>query len=343
MAIEAAALPALRTALLRWHRRHALQAPWRESGDPYHVLVAAVMAQQTQMSRVLPKFDEFIAAFPTVDALAAASTAGVLRAWAPLGYNMRALRLQRAARRIVELGGFPRRAAELQQIEGIGPFSAAIIASFAFGEPGAAIDTNVVRVLSRLVGGANASLPDRTLHALAEQLVSRRAPGRWNQALMDLGAVVCTARAPRCEACPIARWCRARPLFARSDLTPSPFPKGKGDTLAAGEGFRRVAEGRASYKTKPAFAGSRRYYRGRIVQALRELPPGASLSRRQLLARLNNGPAGQAEACPTENVGTGRASTRHSDGLDEVRLRTLLAALRRDGLVRIERNRVQLP
>src|SRR3990172_5927882 len=101
---------------------------------------------------------------------------------------------------------------------------------------------------------------------------------------MDLGATVCTARSPKCDACPIARWCRARPLFARSDLTPSPFPKGKGDS--DGQALRRVAETRARYRAQPPFAGSTRYYRGRIVQALRELPPGASLSTKKLLAVL---------------------------------------------------------
>ena len=146
-------LPPLRRALLAWHRRHGLRAPWRTSGDPYHVLVAAVMAQQTQMSRVLPKFDEFLAAYPTVEALARAPTADVLRLWAPLGYNLRALRLQRAAERIVAGGGFPRSAAELERIEGVGPFTAAIVASFAFGEPVAAVDTNVRRVVARLVAG----------------------------------------------------------------------------------------------------------------------------------------------------------------------------------------------
>jgi hypothetical protein len=121
-------LPALRRALLAWHRTHGLRAPWRASGDAYEVLVAAVMAQQTQMSRVLPKFDEFVAAFPTVEALAHAPAGEVLRRWAPLGYNLRALRLHRAAKLIVRRGGFPRAAAELERIEGIGPFTAAIIA-----------------------------------------------------------------------------------------------------------------------------------------------------------------------------------------------------------------------
>ncbi len=132
---------ALRRALLAWHRQHALNAPWRQTGDPYHVLVAAVMAQQTQMSRVLLKFDEFIAAFPTIEKLARARTSRVLRVWEGMGYNLRALRLHRAAKLIVRMGAFPRSSEELQQIDGIGPFTAAIISSFALREPAAAVDT----------------------------------------------------------------------------------------------------------------------------------------------------------------------------------------------------------
>jgi A/G-specific adenine glycosylase len=292
-------LPSLRRALLAWHRTHALRAPWRASGDAYHVLVAAVMAQQTQMSRVLPKFDEFVASFPTVTALARAPAADVLRRWAPLGYNMRALRLHRAAKLIVRQGGFPRAAADLERIEGIGPFTAAIIASFAFGEPAPAIDTNVRRVLARLLGDASAQLSERALLPAAEQLMSRRAPARWNQAMMDLGGLVCTSRSPKCHVCPLARWCRARPAFAT----------------------KRVAETRARYRAQPPFHGSRRYYRGRIVQALRELPPGASLSPRELIDRLS-----------------------HRDGLDETKLGELIESLRRDGLVRVLRGgRLRLP
>ncbi len=307
----------MRAALLAWHRKHGMQAPWRESGDPYQVLVAAVMAQQTQMSRVLPKYGEFTEAFPTIDALASASTAQVLRAWAPLGYNIRALRLHKAAQRIVSMDGWPRTAGELQQIDGIGPFTAAIIASFAFGQPAAAIDVNVVRVLSRLSGSIE-PLPERALVPLADALCSPRSPARWNQAMMDLGAVVCTSRKPKCDICPLAGWCEARPLFVQSDLTPSPFPKGKGNMDS--HELRRAAEERAQYKTKSAFAGSTRYYRGRIVQALRELDGGESLTVRQLLTRIPE-----------------------RDGLHSAGLRSLLAALQRDGLVRVERGRVRLP
>ncbi|MEX2158017.1 MAG: A/G-specific adenine glycosylase [Dehalococcoidia bacterium] len=297
-------LPAFRRALLAWHRRNGLSAPWRESGDPYHVLVAAVMAQQTQMSRVLPKYDQFLRAFPTVDSLARASAARVLRAWEGMGYNMRALRLQRAARRIVREGGFARKRTELEKIEGIGPFTAAIVSSFAFGEPAAAIDTNVVRVVRRLAGDIDSRAPTRELRPAAERLLSRRAPARWNQAMMDLGAAVCTARAPKCGSCPVARWCRARKHMAR-----------------------RIGEGRTAYgsgrlkpvprKKEEPFTGSRRYYRGRIVQALRELPAGKSMTRAQLSTRL---------------------------GVNGEAFSSLIDALSRDGLVRVGKDRrLRLP
>jgi A/G-specific adenine glycosylase len=270
------------------------------------VLVAAVMAQQTQMSRVLPKYDEFLAAFPTVEALARALASRVLRLWAPLGYNMRALRLHRAAKRIARDGGFPRTAAQLERIEGIGPFTAAVVSSFAFAEPVPAIDTNVRRVIARLAGDIDGTISDKSIADAADRLLARRAPGRWNQAMMDLGAAVCTARAPRCDACPLARWCRARrTLQSRSKDRPQPV------TLRHKRGKRK----------QPPFRGSTRFYRGRIVQALRELPAGASIAPAALLSRLPD-----------------------RDGLDRAALRTLVEGLRRDGLLRIERRgRVRLP
>ena len=301
-------LPRLRRALLDWHRRNGLQAPWRTSGDPYLVLVAAVMAQQTQMSRVLPKYDEFVRAFPTVESLAHAPTAKVLRAWEGMGYNMRALRLHRAAKRIAREGGFPRTAEALAQIDGIGPFTAAIVSSFAYGEPAAAVDTNVARVLRRLAGDLDAEMTARAVGGQAERLLSRRAPGRWNQAMMDLGALVCTARAPKCEACPIARWCRGRRRFGRR-------------AREARVGYRGPARLKAGPRQQAPFHGSRRYYRGRIVQALRELPPGESIRVAALRERL-----------------------AYQDGLDNGSFRDLLDALARDGLVRIDgRGRVRLP
>ena len=290
----------LRRSLLAWHRRHGLPAPWRLSRDPYQALVAAVMAQQTQMARVLPKFEQFLTAFPTIEALARASRGQVLRLWAPLGYNLRAVRLHRAAQQVVREGGFPRTAEALQRIEGVGPFTAAIVASFAFGERVAAVDTNVRRVVGRLLRGDDGSLGEETLRAAADALVAPRAAGRWNQAMMDLGARVCTAREPRCAVCPLAPWCRYRAASARR--------RGRGARWTT----RRASE---------PFRGSRRYYRGRIIEALRALPAGAALTRRALLARLNV-----------------------DGGLDKVRLAELIAALQRDGLVEVDaRGRVRLP
>jgi A/G-specific adenine glycosylase len=314
--IAAKELPNMRRALLAWHRRHGLPAPWRESRDPYQALVAATMAQQTQMSRVQPKYEEFIAAYPAVESLASASTADVLRAWSGLGYNLRALRLHRAAQLVVGRGGFPRTAEELARIEGIGPCTAAVVSSFAFGEAAPAIDTNVRRIVSRVAfGDVDARTAERALAKAAATLVSRRAPGRWNQAMMDFGALVCTARAPKCGTCPLATWCRARPRIARAN------------------GARRVAEPRVAYRAKAAYAGSRRYYRGRIVQALRELPAGASMTPAALLTALTPSPS---------PGGTGEPAGAASTAIDQALLRELLEALRRDGLVCIERGRVRL-
>ena len=207
-----------------------MHAPWRESGDPYEVLVAAVMAQQTQMSRVMPSYERFVAAFPTVESLAEASAGDVIRVWAGMGYNQRAIRLHRAARTIVD-GGWPHDAASLAQIDGIGPFTAAIIASFAFSQPAACVDTNVRRVLGRLVG--DETVDGKRLQSLADGMLAVREPARWNQAVMDYGARVCTVR-PKCGECVVARWCpsrrdqpatngnRGRPRCSESPMSPPP-------------------------------------------------------------------------------------------------------------------------
>jgi A/G-specific adenine glycosylase len=250
-------LRAVQRALLRWHDAHALQAPWRASGDPYASLVAAVMAQQTQMSRVLPSYERFVAAFPTLEALARASSGDVIRAWAGMGYNQRAVRLHRAARQIAS-SGWPRTAAELARIDGIGPFTAAVVASFAFGEAAACIDTNVRRVLGRIAG--DETIDGAALRGLAHASIAREAPAQWNQALMDYGAVVCTSR-PKCDACVVRRWCASSERYADG-------------------GAKRVGEEREAYraarrvKREPPFEGSTRFFRGRIIDALRAAPPG---------------------------------------------------------------------
>ncbi|HXF52359.1 MAG TPA: A/G-specific adenine glycosylase [Dehalococcoidia bacterium] len=233
-------LPRLRRRILAWHRRHGLRAPWRESGDPYHALVAAVMAQQTQMSRVLPAYERFLSRFPSVERLAESAPADALRAWDGLGYNLRALRLREAARAVVERGGFPRDAGSLAALPGVGPFTAAVIASFAFGAPVPAIDTNVRRVLTRVFGEPDAT-PSRVAE-LAAMALARSDPARWNQALMDLGALVCRPR-PRCEACPAEALCASR------EAPPPRAPATRGQPP-----YRR---------------GAKRWYRGAIVRVLR--------------------------------------------------------------------------
>jgi A/G-specific adenine glycosylase len=289
-------LASVRAALLRWHRRHGLCAPWRESGDPYQVLVAAVMAQQTQMRRVLETYARFLRRFPDVESLAKASRGDVIRAWAGMGYNQRAIRLHEAARAIAR-DGWPRDAASLARITGVGPFTAAIIASFAFGEPAACVDTNVRRVLGRLAG--DETLPAAAVRRLADAAMARRAPGRWNQALMDYGARVCTPR-PKCDACVVARWCGSRERYA-----------------APGTAERR---GQYVARRQAAYEGSSRWWRGRIIDALRALPDGAGVG----LAAL-------------------RRSIAAGDAPSLAEVRELVRRLERDGLADVRGGRVSLP
>ena len=180
--------------LLAWFDASARELPWRATADPYAILVSEIMLQQTQVARVIDRYLAWLERWPTVEVLAAASTADVLRAWSGLGYNRRALNLQRAARQIVERGSFPATVGELEQLAGVGPYTARAVACFAFGAQVTALDVNVRRVLTRAFGRADLEPP----------------PGRaweWNQALFDLGANLCLARVPRCLHCPLARDC----------------------------------------------------------------------------------------------------------------------------------------
>jgi A/G-specific adenine glycosylase len=186
----------MQSSLLAWYGENGRDLPWRQTRDPYAILVSEVMLQQTQVSRVLPRYQAWLERWPTVEALAAADLADVIRAWDGLGYNRRAVRLHRCATAVAERGGFPREAAELERLPGIGPYTAAAVACFAFGAQVAAPDTNARRVLDRL-GQAGAKPPDG--HAY-----------EWNQALFDLGSTICIARRPRCQACPLADGCPSR-------------------------------------------------------------------------------------------------------------------------------------
>jgi A/G-specific adenine glycosylase len=206
------------------------------------------MAQQTQAPRVASAFEPFVERFPSIEALAAASRSDVLRAWAGLGYNGRAVALHEAARVIVRehAGAVPRDVGALLALPGVGPYTAAAVASIAYGEPVAAVDTNVRRVIARAARGAEPDeLTTAELITSADAWLDRRNPGTWNQAVMDVGRSLCRPVTPRCDQCPLSEWCS----FAASGR-----------------------EGRRSAKRQPRFEGSTRQVRGAVVRALRNLP-----------------------------------------------------------------------
>jgi len=189
-------------ALLAWYGENQRDLPWRDVGDPYLVLVSEVMLQQTQAARVVLFYERFVKQYPTVESLAVAPLADVLAVWTGLGYNGRARRLRDAARFIVD-DGWPESAEELAKLPGVGHYTAAAIASFAFGDHVVTIDTNVRRVISRWNGEPLDGLP---LQAATEAALGEPAAD-WNQAVMDLGSALCLARGARCGECPVADWC----------------------------------------------------------------------------------------------------------------------------------------
>ncbi|MGH9495002.1 MAG: A/G-specific adenine glycosylase [Candidatus Sulfotelmatobacter sp.] len=200
---------AFRSRLLAWYDAHARDLPWRKSRDPYRVWVSEIMLQQTRVAAVIEHYHEFLRRFPTVQKLAAAREASVLAAWSGLGYYRRARMMHASAKVIVREreGKFPGTAAEWRDLPGIGRYTSAAIASIAFGEAIAVVDGNVERVLQRIRG---AVLSDGEVWDKAEELLDRERPGDFNQAMMELGATVCTPRAPACLTCPVVDLCATR-------------------------------------------------------------------------------------------------------------------------------------
>ena len=196
----------LRRRLLAWYDCHRRDLPWRTSRDPYPVWLSEIMLQQTRVAAVLEHYRIFLERFPNVAALAAASEDAVLAAWSGLGYYRRARMLHQCAREIVGRNGgrFPENSEALQELPGIGRYTAAAIASIAFAEPVAVVDGNVERVLHRITGS---NLTARQCWERAEELLSKSRPGDFNQAMMELGATVCLPREPRCLVCPVRQWC----------------------------------------------------------------------------------------------------------------------------------------
>ena len=209
----------LRRALLRWYDQHRRDLPWRRDADPYRVWVSEIMLQQTRVAAVLDHYARFMERFPTVQVLAAAREASVLAAWSGLGYYNRARRMHQAAKVIVRErhGKFPQTAEDWRELPGIGRYTAAAIASIAFGEAVAVVDGNVERVLSRFHGQDESR---EGAWQQAEALLDHRRPGDFNQAMMELGAVVCTPRAPQCLLCPLNTWCVSRGAETPKDSRP---------------------------------------------------------------------------------------------------------------------------
>jgi A/G-specific adenine glycosylase len=237
----------VRARVLRWYDAEKRDLPWRRTRDPYPVLVSEVMLQQTQASRVIGRFSRFLARFPSVEALASATTAEVLAEWSGLGYNRRALALQRAAAEVVRAGGWPRDVEGLRRLPGIGPYTARALASLAFGQPVGAVDTNVRRWLVRRFAVADAP---PAIQQLADALASTGADGRadaWTNASIEFGAVVCRARSPRCDACPIRTGCPSRGAGVTVPV-PRQAPLAGSDREVRGAVLRHLAgaEGHAS-------------------------------------------------------------------------------------------------
>jgi A/G-specific adenine glycosylase len=218
-----------RRALRAWYRRRRRDLPWRSTRDPYRIWVSEIMLQQTRVDVVLPYYDAFLLRFPTVAALAAAREPEVLAAWAGLGYYRRARHLHAAARLVVRehAGRVPNDPDAFRRLPGVGRYTAGAVLSIAFDRPLAVLDGNVARVLSRwhaLAVSVRNDSDAKRLWGLADSLVPMRNPGDWNQALMELGATICTPRRPRCQECPVMRWCRAG-LAGRPEAFPRVLPR----------------------------------------------------------------------------------------------------------------------
>jgi A/G-specific adenine glycosylase len=293
---------------LQWYAAFGRAAlPWRRTRDPYAILVSEVMLQQTQVERVVPKFEAFVERFPTFAELAKSTTADVLRFWKGLGYNSRAVRLKRLAEEVCERfgGALPHDVASLRSLPGMGPYTIAAVRAFAFELDDAAIDTNVRRVVHRLFFGLEhpPAVPPATIDAKAREIVPHGCGHDWNSAMMDLGATICTARAPKCLLCPMSPECAAAPIDA-----------------AGLEEARRAHAVRKTPQEQIPFERSNRFLRGRIIDRLRDLPDGETISLLDLHRELQ-------PLVPGRSV----------EEMDEA-----VGGLERDGMLKRERHRIAL-
>jgi A/G-specific adenine glycosylase len=249
--------------VLDWYAAEGRSLAFRETRDPWAILVSEFMAQQTQAARAAEAWLRFLVEFPTPAALAEASPADVLRAWRGLGYNRRALALRDAAIRIVDVHGgrVPDDLEALRRLPGVGPYTARAVAALAFGQPVGAVDTNVRRVLGRVLGGV-AGIEPGALQVAADELVPSDRPGLWTHALMDIGATFCKPRNPRCSECPMQPWCR----FAAEEATAE-------NSTGAAESPAPARPPRPGAPTEP-FRSTSRWLRGRIIDRLRDATGG---------------------------------------------------------------------
>ena len=300
----------LAPALLAWFERSGRSAlPWRTDRAPYRIVVAEFMLQQTQVDRVVPLFERFVAAWPDFAALAAASQADVVRAWQGLGYNSRAVRLHRLAGTVWrEYGGvLPRDEGALRALPGVGAYTARSIAAFAFDADVVALDTNIRRIVHRTQFGlewpplATASEID----AVAATLIPEGTGFAFNSALMDLGATLCSARAPKCLLCPLQTRCAAAPIDARSLAS-----------AAATYAPRRTPQERLRFEE------TTRYVRGRVVDRLRVLGPSEAISLLQLAKELSP-----------------QLSAAHRE---RATFEAIVAGLARDGMVEVSEGAIRL-
>jgi len=251
---DAAVPTALRDAVLAWYAATGRKLAFRATDDPYAVLVSELMAQQTQAARAAEAWTAWMARWPTVADLAAAPVAEVLRAWAGLGYNRRALNLHRAAKAIVadHDGRIPNDVVALEALPGVGPYTARAVAAIAFGTRVGAVDTNVRRVLGRVAAGGPEAFTPRSMQTLADAVVPAGRSAAWTHALMDVGARLCRPTNPHCADCPAVTWCR----------------------FAAGERAVERTSETGGRRAEPPFPSTTRWLRGRVLARARDAEDG---------------------------------------------------------------------
>jgi A/G-specific adenine glycosylase len=260
--------------LLKWYNQHARNLPWRMTRDPYSILVSEIMLQQTQVDRVIPVYSRFLIIFPTIQSLAAATPMAVIQAWHGLGYYRRAVRLHKLAQIITNdmQGRIPSSTTELIKLPGVGRYTAAAVACFAFNEQVAAFDVNISRVLHRLLGVRSKSkslIPSEEFRGIIQGIIPKGSAANWNQALMDVGSRFCKRSSPLCSACPLTKICEHSNNLVEVEAQGSTTGRPK------------------TIETRLPFKGSPRFFRGRIIRLLSGLEPTEPIHIDMLLEGIN--------------------------------------------------------